>query len=102
MENFWQDVRYAVRSFRHSPIFAATVVFTLAPFNSDRQLVSMLADEARVSVWLSHPNIVQVFDFGKVGETYYIALEYLDGCDLCRMMRSKSRGTRALPLPTAP
>lgn len=30
METFWQDVRYAVRTLRHSPLFAATVVFTLA------------------------------------------------------------------------
>jgi putative ABC transport system permease protein len=30
MENVWQDLRYAVRTIRHSPIFAATVVFTLA------------------------------------------------------------------------
>jgi serine/threonine protein kinase len=74
----------------------------LAPHNADRQLVSMLADEARLSVWLNSPNIVQVLDFGRVGQTYYLALEYVDGCDLCTLLRPKGQSPgRALPLPTA-
>ena len=74
----------------------------IGPYNADKQLVSMLGDEARLSVWLNHPNIVQIFDFGKVGRKYYIAMEYVDGCDLSRIIRrkGKKRGN-ALPLPTA-
>ena len=74
----------------------------LAPYNRDKHIISMLADEARLSVWLSHPNIVQVLDFGRVRDTYYIAMEYVDGCDLCDLIRVPQGGTpRPLPLATA-
>ncbi|MBK6847341.1 MAG: protein kinase [Proteobacteria bacterium] len=77
----------------------------LPRFAADKELVALLADEARVSVWLNHPQIVQVLDFGRDGPSYYLALEYVDGCDLRALVRhargsSEARG-RALPLPTA-
>ncbi|MCK5800270.1 MAG: protein kinase [Deltaproteobacteria bacterium] len=74
----------------------------LGAFNSDPQLVSMLADEARLSVWLHHSNIVQVLDFGIVDETHYIAMEFVDGCDLTRLIRDRrKKRSQPLPLPTA-
>jgi serine/threonine protein kinase len=54
----------------------------LPAYSRNNRLVRRLADEARLTVWLTHPNIVQVFDFGRVGESYFIAMEYVDGCDL--------------------
>ena len=54
--------------------------------SSDESFVSMFIDEARVSIALSHPNVVQVFDFGAVqtddGRSYYLAMEFINGCDL--------------------
>jgi serine/threonine protein kinase len=74
----------------------------LPPFNADKQITSMLADEARLSVWLNHPNIVQILDFGRVGKTYYIAMEYVEGCDLCDLIRPDGRiPGRPMPLGTA-
>ena len=74
----------------------------LPPYNTDPQIISMLGDEARLSVWLNHPNIVQVLDFGRVGQTYYIGMEYVRGCDLCDLIRPEGQSPgRPLPLPTA-
>jgi serine/threonine protein kinase len=42
----------------------------------------LFADEARLSAMLEHPNIVQVYDFGAVEETFYIAMEYMRGRNL--------------------
>jgi serine/threonine protein kinase len=42
----------------------------------------LFADEARLSAMLEHPNIVQVYDFGAVDETFYIAMEYMRGRNL--------------------
>ncbi|MBI3071455.1 MAG: serine/threonine protein kinase [Deltaproteobacteria bacterium] len=54
---------------------------------ADRQFIKMLIDEAKINVQLTHLNIAQVFDLGRVDDAYYIALEFIDGRDLYRMQR---------------
>jgi serine/threonine protein kinase len=51
--------------------------------------------EAESAARLSHPNIVAVYDFGAVGETYYLAMEFIDGIDLARLVTGNG------PLPVA-
>jgi serine/threonine-protein kinase len=41
--------------------------------------VQMFLDEARLAARLSHPNIVHIYEFGKVDDDYFIAMEYVDG-----------------------
>ncbi|WP_043390546.1 serine/threonine-protein kinase [Archangium violaceum] len=47
----------------------------------------MFADEAKVAALLTHPNIVQVFDFGKIDGQYYLAMEWIQGAALDRVLR---------------
>lgn len=49
---------------------------------SDPDLVSMFIDEARIAARLNHPNIVQIYDLGQLDEYFYIAMEFVNGCDL--------------------
>ena len=47
------------------------------------QFVAMFLDEARLSLFLQHANVVQVFDIGKAADgTYFLVMEFVDGCDL--------------------
>jgi serine/threonine protein kinase len=41
----------------------------------------MFEDEARIASQLAHPNIARTLDCGLVGSTYFIAFEFVDGCD---------------------
>lgn len=50
--------------------------------NSEDKLVNAFIGEAKLAAYLHHPNIVQIFDFGCMNDTYYIAMEYLFGKDL--------------------
>jgi serine/threonine protein kinase len=50
--------------------------------SADKDFITMLIDEAKLSVLLSHANIVQVYDLGKVGDDYYISMEYIHGVNL--------------------
>ncbi|XXF81695.1 protein kinase [Myxococcaceae bacterium GXIMD 01537] len=56
----------------------------------------MFADEAKVAALLTHPNIVQVFDFGKIDGQYYLAMEWIQGQSLERVMRHAWRGATSL------
>jgi len=41
--------------------------------------VRMFHDEARLAARLTHPNIVHIYEFGRVDEHYFIAMEYVEG-----------------------
>jgi eukaryotic-like serine/threonine-protein kinase len=41
--------------------------------------ITQFQDEARLAARLSHPNVVHIYEFGKVGDHYFIAMEYVDG-----------------------
>lgn len=56
----------------------------------DREYVARFIDEARVVVQLNHANICQVFDVGRVGSEYYLAMEYVSGRDL-RSLQDRAR-----------
>jgi serine/threonine protein kinase len=53
---------------------------------ADPEFINMLVDEAKLTVLLSHANIVQVFDLGKVGDDYFISMEYINGTNLREVM----------------
>ncbi|ATB27776.1 serine/threonine protein kinase [Melittangium boletus] len=63
----------------------------------NEQFVEMFFTEARVAAQLNHPHIVQIFDFGQAEDTYYLAMEYIDGPDLRALSRRSVRGKEPLP-----
>ncbi|KAB2887949.1 MAG: serine/threonine protein kinase, partial [Kofleriaceae bacterium] len=62
-----------------------------------RQFVAMFVDEAKIALGLNHPNIVQVFDFGSVGDTYFLAMENVEGLDVLRLLQDCAREKRRIP-----
>jgi serine/threonine-protein kinase len=69
----------------------------LPQFSANTQVVNMLVDEARISVRLNHPNIVQVLelDVDDADGAHFIVMEYVDGHALSRLIRrTKKRGER--------
>src|SRR6478752_10174949 len=54
---------------------------------SDDAFVKMFLNEARVAARLNHTNVVQIFDLGKLGEQYFIAMEFVHGEDLRSVIR---------------
>ncbi|NVB82927.1 MAG: protein kinase, partial [Kofleriaceae bacterium] len=67
-------------------------------FAEDEQFIQMLVDEAKIAVQLNHGNIAQTFDLGRVGDTYYITMEYVDGADLYKILRKSSEIDAEMPL----
>jgi hypothetical protein len=52
-----------------------------------KEAVAQFIDEARLQAQLVHSNIVPVFDFGRVDEEYFLALEYIHGRDLEKLLQ---------------
>src|SRR4051794_11270304 len=73
----------------------------LAERSRATDFVEMFVQEARIGSLLSHPNIVQVFDFGNVGGDYFLAMEYLRGRDVQALMRQLRRQNLLCPVPVA-
>ena len=59
----------------------------LPRYNEDEEFITMLADEARITAELSHPNIAQVYEFGVVDGQHVLAMEFLDAVDLRSLLR---------------
>src|SRR3954464_11505295 len=62
-----------------------------------RQFVTMFVDEAKIALGLNHPNIIQVFDFGCIGDTYFLAIEYVEGLDLLKLLQEAAKARLRLP-----
>src|SRR5450432_4549654 len=67
----------------------------------DARFVAMFCDEARICAALCHPNIVQVVDFGESHGELFMAMEFVDGVSLARLLRSVSARRERFPRGTA-
>jgi serine/threonine protein kinase len=62
------------------------------------EAIDYFIDEARLAALLQHPNIIQIYDFGRLEETYFIAMEYLFGKDLKTVLHCGEERGRPLSL----
>lgn len=58
------------------------VLKKLTPAGVKAGLTEAFAERARVAADLNHPNIARAFDFGKVGDEYYVAVDFTEGLAL--------------------
>ena len=73
----------------------------LPHLSANPEFVDMLVDEAKIAGLLSHANIVQILDLGAVEGQYYIAMEFVDGRDLGKLLDRCGRKGITLPVPHA-
>lgn len=67
----------------------------------NEKFLRMFLDEARLSLRMSHANVVQVFDVGQAGGSYYVIMEFVDGVNLKQVNEfMRARGT-TLPVEQA-
>jgi serine/threonine protein kinase len=70
----------------------------LPHLSENKEFVDMFIDEAKMVAGLAHPNIVQIFDLGKIEKSYYIAMEYVHGRDLRSILRRARERDVRMPL----
>jgi serine/threonine-protein kinase len=64
-------------------------------------LVRSFIHEARLARYLNHPHIARIFDFGKVGTTYFMAMELVPGPNLTQLYRQVTATVGTIPLPVS-
>lgn len=76
--------------------FAAIKVINWG-LQEDPQFTERFRREAQAIASLRHPNIVQIFDFGKHTAGYYMVMEFIDGSDLAVRLRQYKNSGKLLP-----
>jgi serine/threonine-protein kinase len=67
----------------------------------DPAMVTLFLDEARIAMRLDHPSIAAVEDLGRLGPSYYIAMEWVPGKDLRAVQSALRRAGRRMPVELA-
>jgi len=73
----------------------------LPSLTKNTKFVEMFLDEARLSLGLTHANIVQVFDVSQSAGTYFIVMEYVDGFNVRHLFQRASEIGYRIPLHVA-
>ncbi|HET7500554.1 MAG TPA: protein kinase [Kofleriaceae bacterium] len=79
----------------------AVIKKVLPHLAADEQFISRFVDEAQVAIKLQHVNVAQVFEVGRVGDEYFLALEYVEGRDLRRTLALLAHRRERMPVDLA-
>lgn len=64
----------------------------------NKSFITMFLDEARLGARMSHANIVSVFDIGAADNTFFIVMEFIDGCNLKAVIEHFRQAGKRLPV----
>jgi serine/threonine protein kinase len=67
----------------------------------DEEFVEMFINEAKLASQLTHSNICQIYDLGKIDGNLFIAMEYVWGKDLLQIINYFRRKKEHMPPPMA-
>src|SRR5512140_1381815 len=92
MAEVFKGVAESLQGFRKN----VAIKRVLPALTKNTKFVTMFLDEARLSLFLQHANIVQVFDISKTPDNaYFLVMEYIDGCNLKALIeRQKQKNKR--------
>lgn len=96
MAEVWRARSYGLAGFEKTLV----VKKILDDLAKDEEFVRLFIDEARIAVLLQHHNIVQVFDLGTAEGTLYMAMEYVQGTDLSKLVQ-RVQDREAFPIALA-
>jgi len=97
MAEVFRGVAESLQGFKKS----VAIKRILPSLTKNDKFVSMFLDEAKLSLYLQHANIVQVFDIGVTDASYFLVMEFVDGCNLKAMLERLKEKGRRIDIPLA-
>ncbi len=94
------EVFLAREASKHGAVRHVAVKRILPQIADDDTFIQMFLDEARLAMRLNHPNICHIYDLGELEETYFIAMEWVNGIPFGRAI-TKARDRGGIPIPVA-
>jgi serine/threonine protein kinase len=73
----------------HEMLGRESAVKVLPKFKASPEAIENFRREIRTQAKLDHPNLVRAFDAGIDGDVHYLVVEYVDGTDLRKLVRTK-------------
>ncbi|MEL7060165.1 MAG: protein kinase [Acidobacteriota bacterium] len=93
MAEVWRARRRGVEGFQKT----VAIKRILSHLTGSSDFVTMFIDEAKLAAQLTHNNIIQIYDLGKVDDAFFIAMEYVDGKDLRTILATARQTEQPLP-----
>ena len=91
MAEVWKGKATSLRGFEK----LVAIKRVLPNLAKNKKFIAMFLDEARLSLFLNHANVVQTFDIGMSENSYFIVMEFVDGSNLKSVLETaKERGFR--------
>jgi eukaryotic-like serine/threonine-protein kinase len=95
MAEVFRGVAESIEGFKKS----VAIKRVLPNLTKNQKFVAMFLDEARLSLFLQHANIVQVFDISRTPDNaYFLVMEYVDGCNLKSLIERQKQKNRRMDL----
>ncbi|HEY1557890.1 MAG TPA: serine/threonine-protein kinase [Kofleriaceae bacterium] len=93
MAEVFRGVAESMQGFKKS----VAIKRILPSLTKNEKFVRMFLDEAKLSLFLQHANIVQVFDISKTPDNaYFLVMEYVDGCNLKSLIERQKQKNRRM------
>ncbi len=94
MAEVWEAKKRGVEGFEKR----VAVKVILPHLSENQEFIQMFLDEGRLAAHLEHPNICQIIDLAEYNGIYYMAMEYIDGVPLNKILKVTSKRKEPIPI----
>ncbi len=95
MAEIYKGLAYDVHGINQKAVCIKKI---LSHLSADKDFIGSIIDEAKLAVKLVHGNIAQTYDLGKVGDDYYMVMEYVDGATLSQINKRCIKDGKLIPV----
>ncbi|MCG3172781.1 MAG: Serine/threonine-protein kinase PknD [Myxococcota bacterium] len=60
--------------------------------------IKMFLNEAKIAAQLNHPNVCQIYDLGRIGDSYFLSMEFIHGRDMSRIIPKAKKKNIPFPM----
>jgi serine/threonine protein kinase len=85
---------YLARSSGASGVGKFVAIKRILPqFTEQTEFIDMFKDEAKIAVNLSHANVVSIYEFGLVKNSFFLAMDYIEGRNLRQILNKMKKSS---------